>query len=66
VGQVDPDDRRGRGGPETFVTVARLVITVAGMVIGGLLAWRGDGAGLALVGACVGYWLGSPADRRLH
>jgi hypothetical protein len=35
------------------------------MLIGGVLALRGDTSGVALVSACAGYWLGSPTDRRL-
>jgi hypothetical protein len=42
-----------------------LAVTVVAMLIGGVLALRGDAAGIALVSACAGYWLGSPTDRRL-
>lgn len=65
---MDPLGARERRGPvEPFhlVTWSRLAVTVVAMLIGGVLALRGDAAGIALVSACAGYWLGSPTDRRL-
>jgi hypothetical protein len=65
MGEVAPDDQRGHHGPAVLVTYCRLGVTLAAMGIGAVLALRGDSAGIGLLGACVGYWLGSPTDRRL-
>ncbi len=62
---LEPRERRASVEPFHLVTWSRLAVTVVAMLIGGVLALRGDTSGVALVSACAGYWLGSPTDRRL-